>query len=399
MRMLTLLLSCRYLMFVVFILCNAVICGVSVWNFFIAQAINWNLQVDAFVIVVGASALVFIFPVIFVNLVAKTLFVCRVWFECAWVGLFFCLEFAAAVGLTAIVPSLLCTNTAGIIVPGSCTSTQVLLAFTWTCAIILLGYFFLLLLSSIMVAKSDPRIWQRPVRQFTYPDNVMPGWTESGTRLVEKPVTQRRSRVSIVAPRPRRVAPAALYEFQSGIGNDGYNSPPNSPPRARKSISRPAPIAPIASSSTRQQTSQWVRDISRQQPTSFYPQHVQTTFASYSFPPYQPPARVKSPDLPPIPQPQPLGDWPRPDALSQPLRGRRQKRTVRSPPPPLRDVNATIPPTIIAPTIAPPPPAFVISPTRSRPMGPRTRSQGGDLGRSRPYHSVGALGERTRDYS
>jgi hypothetical protein len=70
---------------VVFILCNAIISGVSVWNYFIAQAIDNNrkqywlafdqqhptffsssflaVQVDAFVIAVGALGLGFIFPV------------------------------------------------------------------------------------------------------------------------------------------------------------------------------------------------------------------------------------------------------------------------------------------------------------------------------------------------
>jgi len=378
-------------MFVVFILCNAIISGVSVWNYFIAQAIDNNLQVDAFVIAVGALGLGFIFPVVFVNLAGKTMFACRVWFECVWVGLFFALEFAAAIGLSAIVPSLLCTSS-DVPVPQSCVSTQILLAFTWTIAIVLFGYFLLLFISSIVVAKTDPRIWQRAVRHFSYPDSTMPHYTESGTNLIEKGLN-RRSKMSIVAPKPRRAAPASLYEFQYGIGGEGYNDPSTYAYAPRERV--PIPPPPDVITDTRPQTAQWVRETSRHKPASLYPQPLQSTIASFSFPPYNPPSRVSRPLADLSPQPLPLGDWPRSDALSRPPRGRRHEHSTRSPTTKQRS-KRNPPPTIEVPTL--PPPAVVLSPSRSRPMGPRVRSQGGEMGRSRTsdYPTVNSFGERSR---
>ncbi|KAI0748273.1 hypothetical protein C8Q80DRAFT_729225 [Daedaleopsis nitida] len=157
----------RYSCFALFTLCNAIICCVSVWNLLLAQQIGLTPQVDAYLIAISALGILYIFPVMFVDLLRKNALVGRVWFEALWIGLFWVLQLAGAAAATAMLPSMMCNFAAVLLIPGSCTTTKILLVFTWINVVVLLAYFCLLMTSSIIHMKDDSQIWGANTR--TYP--------------------------------------------------------------------------------------------------------------------------------------------------------------------------------------------------------------------------------------
>ncbi|KAI0362272.1 hypothetical protein OH77DRAFT_1528271 [Trametes cingulata] len=158
----------RYSSFALFILCNAVICCVSVWNLVLAQEIGWNPMIDAYMIAISALGILFIFPVMCLDLLRKNSIVGRVWFECVWVGVFCLLTLGGAAAITAILPNLLCSFAANFLLPSSCTSTKVLLAFAWVGAINLLVYFVVLMVTAIIHMKDDSQVWGANTRMYPW---------------------------------------------------------------------------------------------------------------------------------------------------------------------------------------------------------------------------------------
>ncbi|EIW60036.1 uncharacterized protein TRAVEDRAFT_45293 [Trametes versicolor FP-101664 SS1] len=158
----------RYSSFGLFILCNAVVCCVSVWNLALAQQIGWNPLIDAYMITIGALGILFIFPVLCIDLLRKNSLVGRVWFECIWVGVFWVLQLAGAAAITAILPNLLCSVAADILQPSSCISTKVLLAFAWLGAVNLLVYFCVLMATVIYHMKDDSQVWSGNTRMYPW---------------------------------------------------------------------------------------------------------------------------------------------------------------------------------------------------------------------------------------
>jgi len=387
--MLPLIPSCRYLMFAIVIISNAIICSVSVWNYFIAQAINHNLQVDAYLVFLGAFSLSFVFLIIFMGLIWRRSVTCHVWFESLWVGVFFCLEFAGAVGLSSIVPTLMCDPSSVVTpLPQSCTSTQVLLAFTWICSITLLGYLLLLVISASLHARTDYRVWHRAVRHFDWPN--LPDAVEESTISSSSSPSGRDSPMSIVAPKPRRIVPAALFGYRRPTSSE-YKIDPFIHRGPSVHVIRPPPTAAPPQMTQQPRIVSW-----GYQASAFYPVHVQATFASHPYGTQLPAPRTH--DMPPTPPP--LGDWPRADAVSQPRREKRQPALQQLPPPPPPPLfqSALVSAPYHVATPAMPPPAALVSP-RSRPSGPRSRSrsQTGDWMRPPPLDlsQVSSFGEKT----
>jgi hypothetical protein len=90
--------------------------------------------------------------------------------------------------------------------------------------------------------------------------------------------------------------------------------------------------------------------------TPFYPSYIQTAIN-----PGLPPQVQRLPQFSP-PSPPPLGDWPRRDVTSLPTRGKRKQ----NPPAPY---SFTMPAAVQQ---------YDDQPSRSRPLGPRRRSNSGD---------------------
>jgi hypothetical protein len=254
------------------------------------------LGVDVFATFLGALSLIFIFSIIILELVRKNSFTGRVWFEAAWVGFFFVLEFCAAVSLSVIGPGVMCVIQMTEIDDPSCSSTRVLLVFSWICTLLLLGYLMILTIAAYHSRKENPRVWQCTVRQFF----------SSGSRIyradLESPPlpTFVKGPVSIVAPQPRRPPLQVIIPrhspHTSGDGADRF-----------KASARPIP--PIPAAPPPQHHRQNTRDATA---VAFYPTHLQSGLQSLP---------ISTRPIPPAgASPPPLGSWPRADIMSQPSR-------------------------------------------------------------------------------
>jgi hypothetical protein len=396
---------CRYLLLAVFVISNAIICSVAVWNFFIAQAINHNLQIDAFLIVLGALSLMFIFVLVLAGLLRRNSFASRVWFECVWVGVFFSLHFSGALALTLMVPSLMCPL-GNIQLPGSCASTQILMAFTWVCAVCLFGYFLLVFISAVVYSRTNPRIWNRALRHFSVSD--MP---DSAAPPLSSLPRKRKSLVSIIAPRPRYAAPPSLYAFSNGFGSeDDQRNMAESSRAPHRTSHRQVP--PLPTTPPQRYMVQRARESQAALPvSSLYPQHVRAAMADTATRRMEPlPTLAQWSSSPSPPPPQPLGDWPRLDVLSQPVRGKVRKSSMNVHTKYTtagKDGSRTVPTsttvhakmsmttTMAAPSV---PPLALTVPSRSRPSGPRSHANSRDWSRPPPLDlsKISSYAEKSR---
>ncbi|KAJ8457045.1 hypothetical protein ONZ45_g18472 [Pleurotus djamor] len=341
----------RCALFALFIICNAIICSTAVWNLSLLQPLGWDVQVNVYLIVVAALAILFSFFIMFMELIHPSGFMTLVWVECSWVGLFFVLELAGASAFLAIVPSIACDplgvqsrlfTRVRVQVPGSCASTRLVLAFSWICALTLLIYVCFLLISAIIQAREDTKVWQSSVQHLR--------WSETRSQLSSAPPSPTRPRFinkqpSIVAPRPRRVVPTHLYAYRSGLSDD-YQIEHYQPPEAGPAAPPAAPEPALT-----RNPSQRATPHNAYAATSFYPQYMQASVPQ-SVQQVSVPAQQATASSPP-----PLGEWPRRDILSQPSKSRRR------PPPPLDSEIAAV--------ASPTSPSTMHT---QRPNGPRTRS-------------------------
>jgi hypothetical protein len=332
-------LSLRYVAIGSFIVCNAIIASVAVWNLSLAQVAGSRAleQASQYMIFVGTSGLVFIFTVIFIELARRNAVVSRVWFECLWLMLYLLMELVGTALVSAIGPTAMCKPHLGQI-KGNCVASQLMVAFGWVVTIILFLYLTILAVSSCIHYKYDKRIWTCSIQNF-------PSFAQR--RLASAPSTPVLPRFvstlpAIIAPKPRHPAPEMLYSYGTGL-SPGYQVEPYVPPASEPFPQSSAPH-PFTAPPTRQPGGSYTA-------ASFYNQSVQATVLSQPAPVLH---RTAQPQQ--APSPPPLGDWPRSNTLSQPLRSKH--RVVE------RDV--------VSPT----------SPTRSRPGGPRKRST--SSGENRP---------------
>jgi len=341
----------RYLVFAAFIVCNAILASVAVWNSSLVSPSGRDSRIDTYLVIVGALGLALTFTIIFVELVRRNAFTSRVWFEILWTATFFILDLGGASVLTAQGPDDMCKPRLNSRKPqslpaGSCSSTRVLIGFTWLCTFILLIYLVLLVVLSVVHRNNEsvPRIWVSTIHNFppltstsSAPSPYLPRFSKDRMTEVASPVPHRPNTV-----------PSALYSLRSvGLGSqyqiEHFKPPAHAP-------GPPMPSSPVVSPG----------DYLHRHPSTagtvqaavaLYPQFVSSAYLSQPPPISQlPPARMSShqPAAGMSRSPPPLGDWPRADA---PLRIKRK-----------------LPPTIgLEGQMAP-------SSSHSRPMGPRTRS-------------------------
>jgi hypothetical protein len=219
------------------------------------------------------------------------------------------MDLAGGTALAVTVPDFLCAKRArgrNPLVEDGCTSTRVLMAFTWICTATLFCYFVTLFVTTFIRQKTHPRIWHSNIRD-------LPSF---GSLRLVSPSTPTLPRFkhntpTIVAPKPRHPAPARLiYSYRSGLSSE-YEIEHYNP--SNQAASQVAPSFPAAPPPVTQGYSV----------ASLYPQYMHSTLerqplaASHT----QPSQR----HLPYDASPPPLGDWPRANVLSQPPR--KTKRT------------------------------------------------------------------------
>ncbi|KAH7914983.1 hypothetical protein BJ138DRAFT_1123048 [Hygrophoropsis aurantiaca] len=351
----------RYVAFGFFVICNAIVCSVAVWNYSLAQSLGQGLSVDIYLIFTSALSLIIVFPIIFADLVCTNPFTSRVYFECTWLGIFWALELAGAAAVSAINSSSLCGHEASPLGVDSCTSTHVLLAFSWMCTFITLLYLLVLVIITTSVHREDRFIWYANMRELNKVSvrKCLPSAPTS-------PVLHRSQKASppeIYAPKPRRPSEnmKAVYAHRAGLSSDyeiehfrtpetEYAVPPI--PEAKPILSIALPTPAITHANSHQPPILHPLNTQRTSVSSLYPNQVQSTI------PYQP--HSISP-----PFPSPLGDWPKMNVLKEPV------KLKRKPPPSAFEFPSTrISEPVVDPTSYDP----LLNSRQRRPSGPRMRT-------------------------
>ncbi|KAJ7489816.1 hypothetical protein B0H11DRAFT_2191630 [Mycena galericulata] len=327
----------RYLVFAVFIVCNAILASVAVWNASLVPSPHGrDSRIDTYLVVVGALGLALTFTIIFAELIRRNAFTSRVWFEIIWTSLFFLLDLGGASALAAIGPGDACQPNHH---PpaGSCTSIHLLMGFTWLCTFILFIYLVLLLTLTIINRNNEsvPRIWVCTIHNFPPLTRPNPPATPFLPRFSKDKMTE------VVAPAPQRpnTVPSALYSHRSvGLGSQ-YQIEHFRPP-SQRTPAPPMSSRPVASSADHLHRHPSTAG-SVQAAVTLYPQFLSSAYVAPPPPVHSRPNQGSMYQSPP-----PLGDWPRADA-------------------PLR-IKHKLPPTT----------GLGEGPTASgsRPMGPRMRS-------------------------
>jgi len=342
----------RFCVFVTFIICNAIICSVGVWNISFAESAGLNHQISAYLIFLGAFCLLCVFPILFIDLVRKNAITSRIWFECTWVGLFWVMELSGAAAVSADMSDVMCSAQVQQSMMGACTSTRVLMAFTWICTGTLLIYLAVLTSCAVFHQSFDTQVWHATARDFV--------WFATRSSLGSvpaSPVKDKQELPTIAAPQPRRPMPQISeepWDPEELYSREAAVSPVQRPPQIYESTSTrqayvpatappPVPTEPPRANKLRKPAAI----------PSLYPEHMNSTI------PLNARSSLLRQSIQANPTPSPLGGWPKKSVLDQ--------RTRRKPPQPA--LLTTSPPVVESS-----PPAVRETPAR-HPVGPRHGSQ------------------------
>jgi len=171
--MASLFIAYRYVVFVLFVLCSVITISIAGWNLSLAQKLRLSSSytaVDGFLIFVGALGTVCLFPIMLIDLLRKNALTSQVRFESALMCVFWLLQIigAAAMTITSVNSTVVC-------IPGSlqtqleyCTSSRVLLTFSWIAAVNSLIYFCTLMVLTIMRYTEDQQIWKASTLEYPW---------------------------------------------------------------------------------------------------------------------------------------------------------------------------------------------------------------------------------------
>jgi hypothetical protein len=353
-----------------------------VWNYSLVRSTQ-PAQVDVYLIFLGAFSLLSIFTLIFVELLCANALTTRVWFECAWVALFWIMQLAGGAALIAIESDLACSFGTTTFRNTLCTSEYLLLAFTWMCTVMLLVYLVALMLLTVSQHHGEPKIWVSDVRGLRAtakrqcsPITPNSPWTNR---------CKKRPSVDIYTPYPRRSSPVQPFPFpyRTGLSDDYEIEPfrpvfvateqmdiphssdlpeatPLPPPAAAPimpSFSKPMPALPRDAENVRSRS---LIQVDR----------PQGLVSSIEYTRSGRPAGPVSGQSRSLPSPSPLGNWPRQDVMQLPAKPKRKPL-----PPSALEFSDRHTGTMAR---APVPPDTVTQPRSRRPSGPRLRELSGD---------------------
>ncbi|THH26941.1 hypothetical protein EUX98_g7244 [Antrodiella citrinella] len=207
------LISYRYSLFTLFLVFNAVLCSVAVWNYTIAKVLLLTAHVDVYLAAIGGLAVLFIIPVTFVDMFRKNALTGRVWFELVWVGVFWVLELCGASAFTAINSDTMCSKNAVAIQRDSCTSTRAVQAFSWLITIMLLVYLVILFISALLHYDDDKAVWSSGVRHYPWFNASRAPLGSTPPSPNESVTKWHRKSLMLTKPQPKRPSRSADFAY------------------------------------------------------------------------------------------------------------------------------------------------------------------------------------------
>ncbi|KAI4517585.1 hypothetical protein K525DRAFT_260567 [Schizophyllum commune Loenen D] len=315
--MVNLLLFLRYVAFAVFIICNAIIASVAVWNLSLARTVDFGsvAQVDTYLIFVAASGIVLAFTIVFTQLAIPNAVFGRVFSECIWVALYWIMELAGAAAISALgrtmcdSDDLRLTNQSPTIVHDSCASSQVLMGFSWICTLTLMMYLVALVTTTVSHYNEDPQAWHCKIRDYPWTSSET---SHNGSSRAPTPSSIEKATLSVPTTQSRHLRPLISVLNRS-------NTATSSPESIIHPFPLPANSQKLVPAAPAQRAPNGTRETHNRQPSnnSYYSRPVQASMprASLQMPSYHNPNRPPSPPR----------DW-RSETSSQ------QQRTTPSPP-------------------------------------------------------------------
>jgi hypothetical protein len=342
--------ACRYTVFGIFVIFNAIICSVSAWNLGILKSIGLFPTVDGFLIFLGILGILLIFPIICIEQTRKNALPSRVWFEVLWVSVFWIFNLSGAAATSALLPDLFCEMAESGWTLDRCTSTKVLVGFLWLSTVMHLAYLMILVIAAIIHAREHPDVWQAGVPDFP--------WFPKDQGL--KRISSQPSDIESQMPKGFR----PLYTSKTAFTAEFPHLHPQTPSHQSYPSEKDLPTlykAPKAPASN---------NYPRQAPKTSYARQ-----ATYDAP------------LPPVPRSQPPAQYPAilgPGIPARPRPARAPTAPLFKVPPPMTPTKREGTPTHAVspswPAPRPPPPAII----QAAPAGRRTRSGSGSVQRHRP---------------
>ncbi|KAH7341416.1 hypothetical protein B0J17DRAFT_646478 [Rhizoctonia solani] len=264
--MISVLAGIRYALFALYIICSGVVVTAASWHLGLANSVGASAQLDVYLIFLGAFGLLFVLAIAFIDTLRKYAVTSTVWFELAWIGLFWVFYLAAASAATALGPPAFCQVSVSTNLLGwrdACTAVKVILAFTWIGTILFLVHLFTLLVLSVLHAPQAPGVWHSGVRDFPWLDfTTRPSFRNSvsangGVRMGSEPSSPAKyhyeRRMAAVQPNvaPVSVQPAPpIYSTMMNRAAHASQTPEHYPshPYAAAAVSRPAPVHDVEAS-------------------------------------------------------------------------------------------------------------------------------------------------------
>jgi len=171
--MASLFIAYRYVVFVLFVLCSVVTIGIGAWNLALSNTLllpSSSAAVDTFLIFVGALGAVCLFPIMLIDILRMNVLTSQVRFETALMGLFWLLQTtgATATTITYMSSTVVCLADSPQASLEYCTSSTVLLSFSWIAAANSLIYFCTLMVLAIMRYSQDGQVWKASTMDYPW---------------------------------------------------------------------------------------------------------------------------------------------------------------------------------------------------------------------------------------
>lgn len=267
--MFSVLAGIRYALFALYIICSGVLVTAAAWHLGLANTIGAAAQLDAYIIFLGAFGLFFVLAITFIDTLRKHAVTSAVWFELAWIGLFWVFYLAAASAVTAIGPPEFCAPAAVNVLgwKDACSAIKLILGFTWLGTVAFLTHLFTLLVLSLLHAPHAPGVWHSGVRDFPWLDfTARPSFRNSvsanhGVRMGSEPSSPNKYHYERRGMGQSNTVPVSVQPIapiHARMARTAYAAPAQIPaqiqepyaahPFASTAISRPAPVHDLEAS-------------------------------------------------------------------------------------------------------------------------------------------------------
>jgi len=253
-----LFLAFRIAVFGLFVICNAVQCIVGALDLNIAEAAKVNHQGDVLAVLIGVAGLLLMFPILLFEVLRRKAAWNRVWFEIAWLSIFSILYMSSSIFLTLTMDTQMCYPAVKNLFNDACTTTRVLIAFSWLGTIVVFQYLVMLATCAYLHKEDDSSIWSVEVPRFPwFASRWLPDQSLPNTPLPFFHGQREKSPM----PEKRRPTPSYINWNRGGLGS-GYlvepyraptsrgssrtasrasSTPPKPPPKSKKWLLRLSP--------------------------------------------------------------------------------------------------------------------------------------------------------------